>query len=397
MTVSKILQGQAGIQYGAVTDKSGADPRDSLNNVFFTGQFKRGRFDKPMKIHSGNVRAMLGYDPENKDYVAIEDALATGVPFVWVQRVSGEDSTPLTCALSLELKFKNLVRVPDKQLAVCLIASTGEKHIIPLDEQIISLQDGNYSYLGGALNSLSWSDIGSQFISPRIYDIFKDDFNTDSICAVYSEYLELFLRKGTTAWTTMLAGVARITYKGNVYDVPYSAYQFSYAYEIYDYIQELYANISNKLNEIGGFQVTVLDDTTFKGSYDTSFNSGYFPKLKIVPNDKNLSQFSLQLVNDDGWMLDGYTRKDGCLQKRSGSELIEDTSALVIFNSPFAVSQIPNSGGGEYIENENIESEAYVTISTEELEEYENFMTYVENHKKDIKLKLCWKADSRPR
>ncbi|RLL15897.1 hypothetical protein, partial [Acinetobacter chengduensis] len=72
MTVSKILQGQAGIQYGAVTDKSGADPRDSLNNAIFTGQFKRGRFDKPMKIHSGNVRAMLGYDPENMDYVAIE-------------------------------------------------------------------------------------------------------------------------------------------------------------------------------------------------------------------------------------------------------------------------------------------------------------------------------------
>ncbi|RLL18970.1 hypothetical protein [Acinetobacter chengduensis] len=88
MTVSKILQGQAGIQYGAVTDKSEADPRDSLNNVFFTGQFKRGRFDKPMKVHSGNVRAMLGYDPENMDYVAIEDALATGVPFVWVQRVA---------------------------------------------------------------------------------------------------------------------------------------------------------------------------------------------------------------------------------------------------------------------------------------------------------------------
>ena len=97
MTVTKILQSQAGIQYDKPQDKSAADPRDSLNNVVFTGQFKRGRFDKPMKVYASNLRAALGYDPDNMDYVAIEDALATGVPFVWVQRVV--QSSSLICAV----------------------------------------------------------------------------------------------------------------------------------------------------------------------------------------------------------------------------------------------------------------------------------------------------------
>ena len=101
MTVTKILQSQAGIQYDKPQDKSAADPRDSLNNVVFTGQFKRGRFDKPMKVYASNLRAALGYDPDNMDYVAIEDALATGVPFVWVQRVKAQSSENCTTLLKI--------------------------------------------------------------------------------------------------------------------------------------------------------------------------------------------------------------------------------------------------------------------------------------------------------
>lgn len=83
---TKVLREQSGIQYQGVQDKSEADTRDTLSNAVFTGIFKRGRFDKPMKVTSGNIRAKLGYDPTNLAYMAVEDCLKTGVPFVWVQR-----------------------------------------------------------------------------------------------------------------------------------------------------------------------------------------------------------------------------------------------------------------------------------------------------------------------
>lgn len=89
MTVSKVLREQAGIQYDKVTDKSEADPRDSLVNALFTGEFKRGRFDTPFKVTLENIRAVLGYEPENMIYVAIEDALKAGAPFIWVMRIEG--------------------------------------------------------------------------------------------------------------------------------------------------------------------------------------------------------------------------------------------------------------------------------------------------------------------
>lgn len=88
MSTTKVLREQSGIQYQGVQDKSEADPRDSLINVVFFGQFKRGRVDRPFKVTKANYRSKLGNDPKNKDFQAVEDALNTGVPFVWVQRIS---------------------------------------------------------------------------------------------------------------------------------------------------------------------------------------------------------------------------------------------------------------------------------------------------------------------
>ncbi|WP_248088869.1 hypothetical protein [Acinetobacter radioresistens] len=93
MTVSKVLGAQAGIQYSGVKDKSEADPTVQLLNGVIFGRFKRGRFDKPFKVTSDNIRSKLGYDPTNKDYVAVEDALANGAPFVWVMRVTDKLDT----------------------------------------------------------------------------------------------------------------------------------------------------------------------------------------------------------------------------------------------------------------------------------------------------------------
>ena len=90
MTVTKILGEQSGLQYQGVTDKSEADPRDNLINVLFTGEFKNGPYNKPFKVTQANMRAKLGFDPDSLQYQAIQDALNTGVPFVWVMRVSGK-------------------------------------------------------------------------------------------------------------------------------------------------------------------------------------------------------------------------------------------------------------------------------------------------------------------
>lgn len=87
MTVTKVLQEQTGIQYSGVQDKSEADPRDSLSNALFTGIFKRGRFDKPFKVTKETLRAKVGYDPENPYYVAVEDALEDGAPYIYLQRI----------------------------------------------------------------------------------------------------------------------------------------------------------------------------------------------------------------------------------------------------------------------------------------------------------------------
>lgn len=97
MTVTKILGEQSGIQYQGVVDKSEADPRDNLINALFTGEFKNGPFNKPFKVTQANIRAKLGFDPESLHYQAIQDALNTGVPFVWVMRVNGGKHV-ITCA-----------------------------------------------------------------------------------------------------------------------------------------------------------------------------------------------------------------------------------------------------------------------------------------------------------
>ncbi|MCU4334760.1 hypothetical protein [Acinetobacter pittii] len=103
---TKVLREQAGIQYQGVQDKSEADPRDTLSNAIFTGVFKRGRFDKPIKITSSNIRAKLGYDPSNLTYMAVEDCLKTGTPFVWVMRTEND----CNCS-STRIQFKDNQRV----------------------------------------------------------------------------------------------------------------------------------------------------------------------------------------------------------------------------------------------------------------------------------------------
>ena len=87
---TELLENESGIQYQGVKDKSGGTGTYPITGLM-TGIFKRGRFDKPMTITNENIRAQLGYDPKNSYYVAVQDALSSGVPSVQVLRLKGEN------------------------------------------------------------------------------------------------------------------------------------------------------------------------------------------------------------------------------------------------------------------------------------------------------------------
>jgi hypothetical protein len=51
------------------------------------GKFKRGRIDKPMTITNANIKALLGYEPRNPDYIAVQDILDKDIPSIQVVRI----------------------------------------------------------------------------------------------------------------------------------------------------------------------------------------------------------------------------------------------------------------------------------------------------------------------
>lgn len=87
MNTTKILGEAVGIQSQGTVDKTETQTKEGLTSALIIGRFKRGRVDKPMTIHQGNIRGQLGYEPTNIDYQAVQDCLDTGVPSVQVLRV----------------------------------------------------------------------------------------------------------------------------------------------------------------------------------------------------------------------------------------------------------------------------------------------------------------------
>ena len=75
MTQLKILGEAAGIQYQGVKDESEVNQSGGLTTGYFVGRFKRGFMGKPFTVTATNFQALLGYDPSNPDYLAVEDVL----------------------------------------------------------------------------------------------------------------------------------------------------------------------------------------------------------------------------------------------------------------------------------------------------------------------------------
>ena len=97
MIQSKILGEAAGIQYQGVKDESEVNQTGGIATGYLVGYFKRGFMGKPFTVTKDNFQALLGYDPSNPDYLAIEDVFNRGVPSLQVLRIgsfvdSGSDS-----------------------------------------------------------------------------------------------------------------------------------------------------------------------------------------------------------------------------------------------------------------------------------------------------------------
>lgn len=87
MIQSKILGEAAGIQYQGVKDESEVNQTGGIATGYLVGYFKRGFMGKPFAVTKDNFQALLGHDPSNPDYLAIEDVFNRGVPSLQVLRI----------------------------------------------------------------------------------------------------------------------------------------------------------------------------------------------------------------------------------------------------------------------------------------------------------------------
>lgn len=82
---STLLTQESGVQFTTEIVDNEASILSNKNVI--VGSFKRGRTDQPMRIDNQNVRAILGHEPWNPDYVAVLEALKTEIAFVYVMRL----------------------------------------------------------------------------------------------------------------------------------------------------------------------------------------------------------------------------------------------------------------------------------------------------------------------
>lgn len=100
-----LIAGEApSIQYQGVDDRSESRVVRLPANGVILGKFRRGRIDKPMWITTTNIRARLGFEPENPAYLAVADALDMGIGGVWVMNIldgesgDGTGGSEINCA-----------------------------------------------------------------------------------------------------------------------------------------------------------------------------------------------------------------------------------------------------------------------------------------------------------
>ena len=153
MNTTKILGEAVGIQSQGAVDHTESQTKVGLTSAIIIGQFKRGRVDRPMVIHNGNIRGQLGYEPNNPYYMAVQDCLDTGVPSVQVLRVGGIDNGNIPIigceGATNSFKFLEVSKIgtnPPAESASIIIDGVQLADDDPLPEwlQIIFLEDETY-------------------------------------------------------------------------------------------------------------------------------------------------------------------------------------------------------------------------------------------------------------
>ncbi|AWL27168.1 hypothetical protein DJ533_00345 (plasmid) [Acinetobacter defluvii] len=171
MHITKVLENEVGLQFDRVKDNTGSTGAAPINGVI-TGSFKRGRIDQQMQITQDNIKAVLGYDPENPDYVAVQDALNTGIPYVNVMRIVNSKLSVISCAgasssaiidydpsLSYKVTINNEVVLNINKID---LNASGQPELNPYTEKLLNLVD-----LQGILSSgtESWGALDFSTIS----------------------------------------------------------------------------------------------------------------------------------------------------------------------------------------------------------------------------------------
>ncbi|SDB86947.1 hypothetical protein [Acinetobacter boissieri] len=128
---TKVLGEAVGIQWQGVQDHTQGQP--SSNGVpLLIGSFKRGRIDKPMIIHNGNIRSELGYEPDRSDYLAVQSMLDMGVPNVNVLRVANG----VNAVTYLEMSFGTIADADIGRIVVINLNGTDFSKLITSQDVI---------------------------------------------------------------------------------------------------------------------------------------------------------------------------------------------------------------------------------------------------------------------
>ena len=115
--ITTIIDQESGIQYQGVNDASGGTGTYPVIGLI-VGQFRRGRFDKPMTITNENIKAQLGYDPTNPHYMAVKDVLSANVASVQVLRVGQTSEVYGATRVQLSYTFLTVLPAGTYNLAV---------------------------------------------------------------------------------------------------------------------------------------------------------------------------------------------------------------------------------------------------------------------------------------
>jgi|GEM_PF-6178685 len=110
MIESNILGAAVGIQNQGVIDKTEGTSLPAASNAVIAGKFKRGRMDKAFTVTRDNYKALLGHEPSNPSYQAVEDCFNRGVSQVGIRRVGtpGKSQPSDGGSNTLEMNFLKL-------------------------------------------------------------------------------------------------------------------------------------------------------------------------------------------------------------------------------------------------------------------------------------------------